>query len=74
MLKISITHSSESDKRNQKVQININGELFHREKANISVFDSYVIGGNNESGSLLTPWSRSIKDHYFNKYLIIDNS
>ena len=47
-------------------------ELWRR-KENISVFDNYVIGGNNESGSLLTPWSRSIKDHYFNKYLIIDN-
>ena len=46
MLKISITHSSESDKRNQKVQININGELFHREKANISVFDSGFLLGD----------------------------
>ena len=46
MLKISITHSSESDKRNQKVQININGELFHREEANISVFDSGFLLGD----------------------------
>ena len=46
MLKISITHSSESDKRNQKVQININGELFHREQANISVFDSGFLLGD----------------------------
>ncbi|MDG2355767.1 MAG: aminotransferase class IV [Paracoccaceae bacterium] len=43
---MSITHSSEDDHRNSEVKININGELFHREKANISVFDSGFLLGD----------------------------
>ena len=37
------THTYQQDPRNADIQININGELFHRDKAVISVFDS---GGN----------------------------
>lgn len=39
------THSARSDERNQHIQINVNGELFPREKAVVSVFDSgFVLG------------------------------
>jgi branched-chain amino acid aminotransferase len=34
------------DERNRNLIININGELFHRDKAGISVFDSAVQGGD----------------------------
>lgn len=34
------------DERNRDLQININGELFHRDKAGISPFDSAVQGGD----------------------------
>ncbi|MBT4585201.1 MAG: aminotransferase IV [Phycisphaerae bacterium] len=34
------------DKRNKDLQININGELFHRDVAGISPFDSVVQGGD----------------------------
>jgi branched-chain amino acid aminotransferase len=42
---ISGTHVSNEDSRNEDVLIYINGELFHRNDAKISVFDSgYLIG------------------------------
>ena len=34
------------DERNKDIQININGELFHRDLAGISPFDSVVQGGD----------------------------
>lgn len=42
---ISGTHISEDDPRNKNILIHINGELFPRDQAKISVFDSgYLIG------------------------------
>lgn len=39
------THDYEVDPRNENIQININGELFHRNEARVSVFDSgYILG------------------------------
>ena len=39
------THDYEDDPRNADIHININGELFHRDKAMVSVFDAgYVLG------------------------------
>ena len=39
------THDYEDDPRNAYIQININGALFHRDKAMVSVFDSgYILG------------------------------
>ena len=39
------THNALADDRNAAVMININGELFHRDEAKISVFDSgYLVG------------------------------
>jgi branched-chain amino acid aminotransferase len=39
------THEALPDERNKNVQIYINGEFFHRDKAKISVFDSgYLVG------------------------------
>ena len=39
------THDYEDNPRNADIQININGELFHRDKAMVSVFDSgYILG------------------------------
>ena len=39
------THDFQIDPRNQDILININGELFKRDDALISVFDSgYVLG------------------------------
>ncbi len=39
------THDYLDDPRNADIQININGELFHRDNAKISVFDSgYILG------------------------------
>ena len=40
------THSYPSDPRNEKIQIFINGELYPREKASISVFDSGFLLGD----------------------------
>lgn len=40
------THQYEDDPRNQSILININGELFKREDAKISVFDSGFILGD----------------------------
>lgn len=39
------THEHQQDPRNESIKININGELFPREDAKISVFDSgYILG------------------------------
>lgn len=39
------THDYEGDPRNADIQININGEMFHRDEARVSVFDSgYILG------------------------------
>ena len=39
------THNAEADERNANIKIFINGELFHRDDAKISVFDSgYLVG------------------------------
>ena len=39
------THDYEVDPRNEDIQININGELLHRSRATVSVFDSgYILG------------------------------
>lgn len=39
------THNAIADDRNKDIQIYVNGELFHRENAKISVFDSgYLVG------------------------------
>ncbi|NMP16146.1 aminotransferase class IV [Thalassotalea sp. Y01] len=40
------SHHSNADPRNQDIKININGELFHRDEAKISVFDSGFILGD----------------------------
>lgn len=40
------THSYRQDERNQDILININGELLHRDKAVVSVFDSGFILGD----------------------------
>ena len=39
------THDYQVDPRNENIQISINGELFPRAEAKVSVFDSgYVLG------------------------------
>ncbi|MDE0509299.1 MAG: aminotransferase class IV, partial [Gammaproteobacteria bacterium] len=39
------THAVQPDERNRHIRINVNGELFPREKAVVSVFDSgFVLG------------------------------
>ncbi len=40
------THNARADARNERILININGELFPREKAVVSVFDSGFILGD----------------------------
>lgn len=40
------THTYQQDPRNAEIQININGELFNRNKAMVSVFDSGFILGD----------------------------
>lgn len=40
------THSYTADDRNQSIKININGELFAREEAKVSVFDSAFMLGD----------------------------
>jgi len=40
------THTYQQDPRNADIQININGELFHRDQAVVSVFDSGFILGD----------------------------
>ena len=44
--KISITHTASDDKRNSDIFINVNGSLFHRDKATVSVFDSGFLLGD----------------------------
>ena len=39
------THNAKEDNRNETIKISVNGELFHRKNAKISVFDSgYLVG------------------------------
>ena len=40
------SHHSNNDTRNANILININGELFHRDEAKVSVFDSGFILGD----------------------------
>ena len=40
------THSYQADERNERIKININGELFDRAEAKISVFDSAFMLGD----------------------------
>jgi branched-chain amino acid aminotransferase len=40
------THDHQADPRNEHIKININGELFRREEARVSVFDSGFILGD----------------------------
>ena len=40
------SHHTNNDERNRDIKININGELFHRDEAKISVFDSGFILGD----------------------------
>lgn len=40
------THAIQPDERNRQIQINVNGQLFPREKAVVSVFDSGFILGD----------------------------
>ena len=40
------THESEEDDRNENIFININGELFERASAKVSVFDSGFLLGD----------------------------
>lgn len=40
------SHHTNSDPRNADIKININGELFHRDEAKVSVFDSGFILGD----------------------------
>ena len=40
------THTVQADERNQRIRININGELYPRDKAVVSVFDSGFILGD----------------------------
>ncbi|NNL87427.1 MAG: aminotransferase class IV [Marinicaulis sp.] len=50
------THAYESDPRNDAIQIDINGELFARNQAKISVFDSgYVLGDGVWEGLRVYP-------------------
>ena len=43
---MTLTHEAEDDLRNESVLINIDGELFNRESAKISVFDSGFLLGD----------------------------
>ena len=43
---MSSTHTYQQDPRNEQILININGELFPRDKAVVSVFDSGFILGD----------------------------
>ena len=40
------THDAEEDQRNANVLIYVDGELYHRDEARVSVFDSVVQGGD----------------------------
>jgi len=42
---VDSTHAHGSDERNKNILINVNGELFPRDEARVSVFDSgFVLG------------------------------
>ncbi len=42
---LATTHDSEHDPRNDSIKISVNGELFHRDEAKVSVFDSgFMLG------------------------------
>jgi branched-chain amino acid aminotransferase len=59
------THSYQDDKRNENIQIFINGELYPRQKASISVFDSGFLLGDGvwEGIRLLNGHLVFIKEH-----------
>ena len=40
------THDYLNDKRNENIQVYVNGEFYHRTKANISVMDSGFLLGD----------------------------
>ena len=40
------THDAEEDVRNRDIQIYINGSLFHRDDAKVSVYDSGFLLGD----------------------------
>lgn len=44
-LDLATTHDAEHDPRNDDIKISVNGELFHRDEAKVSVFDSgFMLG------------------------------
>ena len=49
------THEYEDDPRNEDVLISVNGELFPRKEAKVSVFDSGFLFGRWSLGSFRTP-------------------
>ena len=47
------THDAEEDVRNREIQIYINGSLFHRDDAKVSVYDSgFLLGDGMWEGTV----------------------
>ena len=59
------THSYRDDERNKNIQIYINGELYPRKKASISVFDSGFLLGDGvwEGIRFLNGYMVFLKEH-----------
>lgn len=62
------THTFTQDERNDNIQININGELVHRSKAVVSVFDSgFILGDGIWEGLRLHEGGLPFLDRHMNR-------
>lgn len=64
------THDYDDDTRNAKIKINVNGELFPRDKATVSVFDSgFVLGDGVWEGIRLHQGTMVFLDAHIDRLL-----
>ncbi len=63
------THDSDEDTRNQDIKIYVNGELFHRDEAKVSVYDSgFMLGDGMWEGLRLYNGKWSFFDEHMDRF------
>ena len=66
------THDYLNDKRNENIQVYVNGEFYHRTTANISVMDSgFLLGDGVWEGIRLYKKTLIHIDDHFNVYIMV---